>query len=566
VVRFKEVWFVDFEFQTQPGERPLPVCLVGLEFYSGRKIRLWWDQFGDRPPYPVDAESLFVAYLASAELGCHEVLGWTMPARVLDLCVEFRLISNGVQLSTNKSLLGALTNFGHVGIGVEEKKAMQLMIAERGRSCVGTKRLEVLDYCESDAASLATLYRDMEPYIDFPRAVGVRGRFMAAAARMEAEGVPVDTALYGQIVSSWKEIQERLIAEVDADYNVFDGTVFKRDWFREWTIKNVSFWPELPNGQLRTDADTFRDMARIYPQVAPLRELRHSLSDLRLNDLKIGQDGRNRCMLSPFVARTSRNCPSNSHYVFGPSVWIRSIIQPPPGHGIAYIDWKAQEFGIAAAFSKDPNMIRAYQSGDAYLGFAKLAGAVPADATKETHESVRELYKQNALGVNYGMGEKSLANRIGHLPIFARHLMEQHRELFPQYWRWNDLCVDHAMLYGWQETVFGWRLQVFPEPNVCSLRNFHMQASGAEMLRLACCLGTENGIRICAPIHDAVLIIAPTGHLEDATKAMRGYMAEASRIVLDGFELATTPTQIIWPDHYSDKRGAMMFAKVMSLL
>jgi hypothetical protein len=41
---FHEVWLVDFEFQAEPGERPIPVCLVGLEYKSGRKIRLWQDE------------------------------------------------------------------------------------------------------------------------------------------------------------------------------------------------------------------------------------------------------------------------------------------------------------------------------------------------------------------------------------------------------------------------------------------------------------------------------------------------------------------------------------------
>jgi DNA polymerase I-like protein with 3'-5' exonuclease and polymerase domains len=225
-----------------------------------------------------------------------------------------------------------------------------------------------------------------------------------------------------------------------------------------------------------------------------------------------------------------------------------------------------QEFGIAAALSQDRNMIKAYRSGDAYLESAKQAGAVPANATKEGHSAVRELYKQNALGVNYGMGEKTLAQRIGQLPIVARALLEQHHEIYPRFWQWSDRCVDHAMLMGWQMTVFGWRQWVFPEPNVCSLRNFHMQANGAEMLRLACCLGTENGVRICAPIHDAVLIAAPIDQLDEVVETMRGYMAEASRIVLDGFELATEFRTILWPDHYSDPRGQTMFTKVMSLL
>jgi hypothetical protein len=211
-------------------------------------------------------------------------------------------------------------------------------------------------------------------------------------------------------------------------------------------------------------------------------------------------------------------------------------------------------------------MLKAYQSGDAYLEFAKQAGAVPTTATKSDFASVRELYKQTALGVNYGMGEKTLAERIGKSQLVARHLLAQHRDIYQQFWRWSDLCVDHAMQFGWQATVFGWIVRVFPNPNVCSLRNFHMQANGAEMLRLACCLGTENGIRICAPVHDAVLIIAPIDRLEEDISIMRRYMAEASRIVLAGFELQTEYRTILYPEHYDDRRGEIMFAKVMSLL
>jgi DNA polymerase I len=123
-------------------------------------------------------------------------------------------------------------------------------------------------------------------------------------------------------------------------------------------------------------------MAKAHPLISPLRELRSALSDLRLNDLQVGDDGRNRALLSAFRSRTGRNQPSNSKFIFGPAVWIRSLIKPPRGHGIAYVDWSQQEFGIAAALSGDQNMQAAYLSGDPYLEFAKQAGAVPSDATK----------------------------------------------------------------------------------------------------------------------------------------------------------------------------------------
>jgi hypothetical protein len=93
-----------------------------------------------------------------------------------------------------------------------------------------------------------------------------------------------------------------------------------------------------------------------------------------------------------------------------------------------------------------------------------------------------------------------------------------------------------------------------------------MQANGAEMLRLACCLGVENGIRICAPVHDAVLIVVPISQLEADIAAMRHYMAEASSVVLAGFELGTDVKTVLYPERYADRRGEQMFAKVMGLL
>jgi DNA polymerase-1 len=93
-----------------------------------------------------------------------------------------------------------------------------------------------------------------------------------------------------------------------------------------------------------------------------------------------------------------------------------------------------------------------------------------------------------------------------------------------------------------------------------------MQANGAEMLRLACCLGTEQGIAVCAPVHDAVLICAPLDCLDADVVRMQDAMREASRIVLDGFELGTDAKIVRYPDRYTDERGAVMWDRVMNLI
>ena len=418
----------------------------------------------------------------------------------------------------------------------------------------------------------------MLPRIDLPRAL-LRGRYMAAAAAMEWNGPPIDVPMLGLLRTYWTDIQDDLIAEIDADYGVFEGRTFKYERWEQFLIKHDIPWPRLESGRLDLSDDTFRQMARAYPIVSPMRELRSALSELRLNDLAVGPDGRNRCILSAFRARTGRNQPSNTRFIFGPSVWLRSLIKPPPGHGVAYIDWSQQEFGIAAALSGDKAMQAAYLSGDPYLAFAKQADAIPPEGTKETHGPTRELFKQCGLAVLYGMEAEGLAGRIGQPTIVARGLLRAHHETYHIFWRWSDAAVDHAMLHGSLHTVFGWHVHVGENPNPRSLRNFPMQANGAEMLRLACCLATEQGIEVCAPIHDAVLICAPLDRLDDDVARMRACMAEASRIVLGGFELRTDcpdeydehgkpvefPHIIRYPRRY-DPRGAVMWDRVTKLI
>jgi hypothetical protein len=164
------------------------------------------------------------------------------------------------------------------------------------------------------------------------------------------------------------------------------------------------------------------------------------------------------------------------------------------------------------------------------------------------------------------MGADALAQRIGQPPIRARELLRLHRETYRVFWGWSDRAVDHAMLTGSIHTVFNWRIQVPPMANERSLRNFPMQANGAEMLRLACCLAVERGIKVCAPVHDAVLICAPVERLDTDVTRMEAAMREASRIVLAGFELGTDAKIVRHPDRYMDERGAAMWDRVMKLI
>ena len=515
-------------------------------------------------PFDSGPFDLVVAFYASAEVGCYMNLGWEPPANVIDLYVEFRNLTNGLDTPCGSGLLGALAYFGRPALEASEKREMQ-ELAMRGAPYTPEELAALMNYCESDVLATTDLFHSMIGTIDVDRAL-LRGHSMVTAAAIEHNGVPVDVEILKELRDGWTDIQQVLIDRINKEFRVYEGRTFKAGKFAAYLAREDIAWPVLPSGTLDLSDETFKDMAKVHPRLQPLRELRVTLSQMRLAELAVGQDGRNRTLLSPFRARTSRNQPSNSKFIFGPSTWLRGLIKPPPGYGVAYIDWSQQEFGIAAALSGDAAMQHAYLSGDPYLAFAKQAGAAPKTATKQSHGHVRDQFKACVLAVQYGMGEESLALRINQPARRARELLRLHRQTYPAFWRWSDAAVDHAMIHSTLHTVFGWTVHIGPDANPRSLRNFPMQANGAEMLRLACMFAVDAGIAVCAPVHDAILIEAPLDQIDRAVASTQEHMARASTIVLAGFALRSDVKLVRYPDRYSDDRGVEMWCAVMAEL
>jgi hypothetical protein len=567
---FESIWAVDWEFHHNgnPGNRPTPVCCVAVELESGKRLKIWQDELirMKNPPYDTGPDSLFIAHYASAEISCHLARGWSIPVNILDTFAEFRVLTNGK--NQRASLIAALEYFGLSNIGALEKDIQRDRILSGGPWDL-SEREEILKYCESDVLALIALFEKLWPTIDLPYAL-LRGRYMASCAQMENRGVPIDTERLNLLTENWEDIKLAIISEVDRDFGVYEDGHFRNKKFAEYLALRDIEWPRTPTGNLKTDADTFRNMSKVYPELIPLKELKFTIDQLKLKTLQVGDDRRNRCLISALGARTSRNTPSNSKFVFGPAVWMRGLIKPEPDTALAYVDWSQQEFGIAAALSGDLLMQKAYLSGDPYLEFAKQAGAVPPDASKESHPLERELYKMCVLGVGYGMGAQSLAVNIKQPVVLAQDLLDKHRDTYRQFWKWSGGARDYAMYYGKMWTTFGWTIREpfgnTGEPNPRSLRNFLIQANGAEMLRIAICFALERGVRVIAPIHDALLIESPLHALDENIKLCQEAMVEASKVVLNGFELRSDVKRIQHPDRYMDKRGEEMWDKVEDIL
>ena len=133
-------------------QRPRPVCMVAKELRTGKTWRVFRGEFGPVPPFPIGPDTLFVAFYASAELGCFRALGWPTPARILDLFTEFRDRTNGLPTLAGSGLVGALVYFGLDTIGAQVKDEMRDLVLGGG-PWSEAQREAILDYCESDTVA-----------------------------------------------------------------------------------------------------------------------------------------------------------------------------------------------------------------------------------------------------------------------------------------------------------------------------------------------------------------------------------------------------------------------------
>jgi hypothetical protein len=236
-------------------------------------------------------------------------------------------------------------------MAADEKAAMRELVMRGGPYTAGERRA-VLDYCRADVDMLAALLPRMLPELLGRRraatvALGhalLRGRYMAAAARMEWTGIPLDAGLLERIRGAWAGIKRELVAEVDAASACTTGSASGRSaspptWPRTtspgrgsraarwpWTTTPSATWRRPTRGSSRCASCGTRSAScasRRWPSVGrpePLPAL-------------------------AFRSRTGRNQPSNARFVFGPATWIRSLIRPEPGRALAYVDFASQEMG-----------------------------------------------------------------------------------------------------------------------------------------------------------------------------------------------------------------------------
>lgn len=566
---FRRVIVVDTEYTPVRGGIQRPVSVAWHDLVSGDRGSLWLAGGPVPCPYPIDDDTLFVAHTAQSEWRTHLAMGWPLPRWVYDTLVVEKWLRCGLS-STPKGLAALYRKYvGEPPTEDAHKQAMQQLCADGGPFS-SDQRQAILRYNESDVDMTTVVYR-AQSKLASPWAPW-HGRFTVDVARMEHVGLPVDVERYRVLEREWDDIKSKLIKDVAARFPVFEGYTIKESLLDAWLAREGIPWERLPSGRLKMEASTFKDAATSRPKLWPLYYAKKSLGQSRAFDLPVGPDGRHRPFpdglavedpkhktersfgLRPFTSWTTRNQPSSTGFLFGLPAYLRSFLVAPLGRGLAYIDFKSQEFAIAAALSGDDKMIEAYRSGDPYLSMGVLSGYLPADTferdnPKQEFKVQRDLLKPAVLGIQYGMGAAALDVRLeqaggGDSDLTGRDVLRLHERAFPRFWEWREEVQDRAAVFHRLYSAHGWRAVTaygelgaevdgdLHERSPTSVMNWPIQTRGAEMLRLAIGLCHDVGVTVVAPVHDAVLIEADVDQLREHIELARACMVKAGEMTI----------------------------------
>lgn len=439
-----------------------------------------------------------------------------------------------------------------VKIDTEFKDATRDIILSKDLEYIEENKKQIMDYCTSDIQYLSQIYdRMLDEYkrllsndYNEPELITEmlrRGSYSARTALMVSEGYPINRVA----TKAFSHQVPDLIWELQSEINSLFPDIlpfrknrnFTYSWnqtvTKEWVRENhdVSKWIKTDKKDVSLSLKAFKkfyNYSHDYPEDSFGAQIVRYLSFVQqMNGFRsskkrtfwdsVGEkDDRVRPYFGIYGAQSSRSQPKATGFLFLKSAWMRALCQPEKGRAVVGIDYGSQEFLLGAILSKDIAMVNAYNSGDPYLYFAKLAGAVPWEGKKEDYKEERNLFKATTLGVSYGMGKHLLASKItedtGNKCTVeeADRLIRKFEKAYPKYNRYRRKVIYTYRKDGFLKLPCGW-IMFGDNDNEKSTQNFTVQGFGASIMRKAVEFAQEAGLKVIMTLHDAVYIEIDSG-------------------------------------------------------
>jgi hypothetical protein len=504
------------------------------------------------------------------------------------------------------------------------KKAMRDLIISEPNKFEEVEKEQILAYNESDIVYLQPMLKAMLSEVqyllrkhdiyrkNFLKEFIKLSEYSARTAIMEEVGYPFD---YSKTKSLSKAIPY-IMADICREINELFPDVKPFYWNKKekrysWNQKKTRDWIkeqgfrrwDLTGGgksgtrQLSLSLDAFKThfpYSHHYPkdslgaQFVRFLSLKQQLGGFSTSGKtsfwdSVGSDGRVRPFFNIFKAQSARSQPSSTSFIFLKSAWQRTMVQPPKGRAICGIDFKSQEFLLGALRSRDPNMLNAYRSGDPYLYTGKLAHAAPWDATRKTHELVRQKFKSTTLSLQYGQTKYGLSDKltddtgIRHSTGEAQKLINLFERVYKIYVRDKKMNLRKYRKDGFIRLPDGWYMWG-DNPNDRSVLNCPIQGLGSVIMRRAVEYAQDAGLMVIKTLHDALYIEFDVDDLKESIRTFADCMQRAFQDVVKTKEKIGLDVNVWGPDlkdetlkldelkikcqtQYKDDRGADEYEK-----
>ena len=436
----------------------------------------------------------------------------------------------------------------------KHKDEMRDLIISDPEEFTEEEKNKIQKYCTEDVKFLPEIYDSILEhykslivdlnYAELKEEMFLRGKYAALTAKMESWGYPIDynkTKNFSTSVGPLLDECQREINQLFPGIKPFKYSRKDRRFamdtkaIKAWLHANVDTkrWlktdggvKKIPDLSLSLDAWTgIFNFKHDYPkdnfgaQMVRYFKLKQNLNgfvpspdpDKRTFWSAVGPDQRVRAYFNIYGSQSSRSQPGSTSFLFLKPAWMRSLCSPIKGKAIGAIDYGSEEFLICALVSKCQAMIDSYLSGDVYLYFSKLAGAVPWDGTRAQYAKERNIFKQVVLSISFQQTAKGLSTKLTEemgeefTEAQAQDLINTFYNVYPEFAIFQEETKNNYLAERIVKIPCGWYM-FGDNDNFRSSNNVVFQGFGGSIMRKAVEFADEMGLKVILTLHDALYI------------------------------------------------------------
>jgi len=431
-------------------------------------------------------------------------------------------------------------------LGFEKISKDDLLGTGKNRLSFGQVPLDRLaNYSCEDADITWRLVKKLEPELKAHQLAklfdSIEMPLVAVLARMEELGISLDKGYLGKLgrklhlkISS---LEREIFDQAGQEFNINSPQQLREILFEKLELSTHGVGKTKTG--LSTAADELeklKDQHEIVRSILEYRELSKLTSTYidALPKLINPKTKRIHTSFNQTVAATGRLSSSEPNLQNIPvkGDWgqaVRKAFVAAPGYKLVGLDYSQIELRLAAHFSGDEKMIKAFNDNeDIHTATAAAINEVePGEVTKQ----MRREAKATNFGILYGQGPHGLS-QAADIPFWrAKQFIDNYFEAYPGVKNWMDQAIEDSRDAGFAETLFG-RKRNLPEINssVMQVRkaaermaiNTPLQGTAADMIKVA-----------MIEIHELIKKQYPQGEVKLLLQVHDELLFEIKRDVID---------------------------------